>query len=171
MNHGCQYFPANRKSTRQQTSTPRLPPSAEGEGVGRTNATDFILAVRVGFEPTEPVKVQRFSRPPDSTTLAPHRIPNVPDFSCFRKRGTTPLSYPFSTASLLCHQSRAGNPSAPMIDRQGTLNSEELGDTRSATTTIYEDQQISSKQTESGGTVLASRSWVACRRHRKGVSG
>src|SRR5439155_26285064 len=34
---------------------------------------DFILAVRVGFEPTEPVKVQRFSRPPDSTTLAPHR--------------------------------------------------------------------------------------------------
>src|SRR5215469_199659 len=34
---------------------------------------DSILAVRVGFEPTEPVKVQRFSRPPDSTTLAPHR--------------------------------------------------------------------------------------------------
>ena len=31
------------------------------------------MAVRVGFEPTEPVKVQRFSRPPDSTTLAPHR--------------------------------------------------------------------------------------------------
>src|SRR5690349_2412084 len=31
------------------------------------------LAVRVGFEPTEPAKVQRFSRPPDSTTLAPHR--------------------------------------------------------------------------------------------------
>src|SRR5262249_55372023 len=36
------------------------------------NAT-VILAVRVGFEPTVPVKVQRFSRPPDSTTLAPHR--------------------------------------------------------------------------------------------------
>src|ERR1700730_11817340 len=35
---------------------------------------DSILAVRVGFEPTEPVKVQRFSRPPDSTTLAPHRL-------------------------------------------------------------------------------------------------
>ncbi len=33
-----------------------------------------ILAVRVGFEPTEPVKVQRFSRPPDSTALAPHRF-------------------------------------------------------------------------------------------------
>jgi hypothetical protein len=31
------------------------------------------LAVRVGFEPTEPAKVQRFSRPPDSTTLAPHQ--------------------------------------------------------------------------------------------------
>ena len=27
-----------------------------------------------GFEPTEPMKAQRFSRPPDSTTLAPHRI-------------------------------------------------------------------------------------------------
>ena len=32
------------------------------------------MAVRVGFEPTEPVKVQRFSRPPDSTALAPHRF-------------------------------------------------------------------------------------------------
>src|SRR5262245_6823997 len=32
------------------------------------------MAVRVGFEPTEPVKVQRFSRPPDSTALAPHRL-------------------------------------------------------------------------------------------------
>src|SRR6266852_3751322 len=32
------------------------------------------MAVRVGFEPTEPVKVQRFSRPPDSTALAPHRV-------------------------------------------------------------------------------------------------
>src|SRR2546423_5510104 len=32
------------------------------------------LAERVGFEPTVPVRVQRFSRPPDSTTLAPLRI-------------------------------------------------------------------------------------------------
>src|ERR1700739_4674711 len=32
------------------------------------------VAVRVGFEPTEPAKVQRFSRPPDSTALAPHRL-------------------------------------------------------------------------------------------------
>ena len=32
------------------------------------------LAVRVGFEPTEPAKAQRFSRPPDSTALAPHRL-------------------------------------------------------------------------------------------------
>ncbi len=32
------------------------------------------MAERVGFEPTEPVKVQQFSRLPDSTTLAPlHR--------------------------------------------------------------------------------------------------
>src|SRR6266446_6301818 len=36
------------------------------------------LAVRVGFEPTEPVKVQRFSRPPDSTALAPHRVVCTP---------------------------------------------------------------------------------------------
>ncbi len=36
-----------------------------------------LLAVRVGFEPTEPVKVQRFSRPPDSTTLAPHHVFNL----------------------------------------------------------------------------------------------
>ena len=32
-----------------------------------------FLAERVGFEPTEPVKVQQFSRLPDSTTLAPLR--------------------------------------------------------------------------------------------------
>ncbi len=35
---------------------------------------DFVLAVRVRFELTEPVKVQRFSRPPHSTTLPPHRV-------------------------------------------------------------------------------------------------
>ncbi len=33
----------------------------------------LFLAVRVRFELTEPVKVQRFSRPPHSTTLPPHR--------------------------------------------------------------------------------------------------
>ena len=32
------------------------------------------MAVRVGFEPTEESPPQRFSRPPDSTTLAPHRL-------------------------------------------------------------------------------------------------
>src|ERR1043165_8017820 len=32
------------------------------------------LAERVGFEPTVPLRVQRFSRPPDSATLAPLRI-------------------------------------------------------------------------------------------------
>jgi hypothetical protein len=31
------------------------------------------MAERVGFEPTVPVRVQRFSRPSDSTTLAPLR--------------------------------------------------------------------------------------------------
>ena len=34
------------------------------------------LAVRVGFEPTVPVKVRQFSRLLDSTTLAPHRLPS-----------------------------------------------------------------------------------------------
>jgi hypothetical protein len=33
----------------------------------------LLLAERVGFEPTVPVKVQQFSRLPDSTTLAPLR--------------------------------------------------------------------------------------------------
>ncbi len=37
------------------------------------------MAVRVGFEPTEPAKAQRFSRPPDSTTLAPHRTSIITD--------------------------------------------------------------------------------------------
>jgi hypothetical protein len=44
------------------------------------NSMKLQLAVRVGFEPTEPAKVQRFSRPPDSTTLAPHRILILPGF-------------------------------------------------------------------------------------------
>src|SRR5690348_12933612 len=42
------------------------------------------MAVRVGFEPTEPVKVQRFSRPPDSTTLAPHHVSNLPASCTYR---------------------------------------------------------------------------------------
>ena len=55
-------------------------PSMQGECHNRPTQLLFcqylietILAVRVGFEPTEPLRVQRFSRPPDSTTLAPHR--------------------------------------------------------------------------------------------------
>ena len=35
------------------------------------------MAERVGFEPTEPVKAQQFSRLPDSTTLAPLRELNI----------------------------------------------------------------------------------------------
>jgi hypothetical protein len=38
------------------------------------------LAVRVRFELTEPVKVQRFSRPPHSTTLPPHRLELIPRY-------------------------------------------------------------------------------------------
>jgi hypothetical protein len=52
--------------------------------------TNSKVAVRVGFEPTEPAKVQRFSRPPDSTTLAPHRISNLPDFRNAGKLAATP---------------------------------------------------------------------------------
>src|SRR6476660_9416733 len=50
--------------------------SAAGDCSRHTNLfsnSQLELAVRVGFEPTEPAKVQRFSRPPDSTALAPHR--------------------------------------------------------------------------------------------------
>src|SRR5208283_5276546 len=59
--------------------------SQGGEGSSRIAAkilklNHLVLAVRVGFEPTEPAKVQRFSRPPDSTALAPHRIFILPDF-------------------------------------------------------------------------------------------
>ena len=39
----------------------------------KRNSLEVIVAVRVGFEPTVPFRVQRFSRPADSTTLAPHR--------------------------------------------------------------------------------------------------
>ncbi len=35
------------------------------------------MAERVGFEPTEPVKAQQFSRLPDSTALAPLREPII----------------------------------------------------------------------------------------------
>ena len=40
---------------------------------GYTRRSQFCseVAERVGFEPTVPVKAQRFSRPPRSTTLAP----------------------------------------------------------------------------------------------------
>ncbi len=38
------------------------------------NETIFLMAEEVGFEPTEPVKVQRFSRPPPSTARTPLHI-------------------------------------------------------------------------------------------------
>src|SRR4030095_12566329 len=40
-----------------------------------------VLAERVGFEPTVPVRAQRFSRPPDSTTLAPLRTLVISPFT------------------------------------------------------------------------------------------
>jgi hypothetical protein len=54
------------------------------------NKTD-TLAERVRFELTEPVKVQRFSRPPHSTTLPPLRnlyqtSPVVPPTATSRNR-------------------------------------------------------------------------------------
>src|SRR5215831_13731869 len=66
----CQYHPGKiwspgEAQTLRQTGTTR--------GTARSYLIDSKMAVRVGFEPTEPVKVQRFSRPPDSTTLAPHQ--------------------------------------------------------------------------------------------------
>jgi hypothetical protein len=39
------------------------------------------MAERVGFEPTVPVKVQQFSRLPDSTTLAPLREATILGFT------------------------------------------------------------------------------------------
>src|SRR5262249_12316467 len=55
-----------------------------------------ILAVRVGFEPTDESPHQRFSRPPDSTTLAPHRINLIlPDSSegFFRTAAEQPSAF------------------------------------------------------------------------------
>ena len=41
--------------------------------LGRLSERKEVMAERVGFEPTVPVKAQRFSRPSQSTTLAPLR--------------------------------------------------------------------------------------------------
>ncbi len=42
------------------------------------------MAERVGFEPTVPVKVQRFSRPSRSTTLAPLRVGALIGLPCLQ---------------------------------------------------------------------------------------
>ena len=78
----------------------------------RTDFSDFgrnrrrfgYLAVRVGFEPTEPVKAQRFSRPPDSTTLAPHLLPIYPVSQTLAKPVTTLSLLPCAEAQcrLIC---------------------------------------------------------------------
>ena len=54
------------------------------------------MAVRVGFEPTEAVRPQRFSRPPDSTTLAPHLI-----FLLYRMPGSRILRFPICVSSIV----------------------------------------------------------------------
>ena len=57
-----------RSSGEEIEMTPR---SAAFEAL--LGSTDGVVAERVGFEPTVPLQVQRFSRPPRSTTLAPLR--------------------------------------------------------------------------------------------------
>ena len=76
---GCAEDPANDgcwtgATTPGETSPVGLAASAAwlGSERGRPHYSHMV-AERVGFEPTVPVKAQRFSRPPDSTTLAPLR--------------------------------------------------------------------------------------------------
>ena len=54
---------------RYNASTTALPETAKFYKTGNLG-----VAVRVGFEPTDESPRQRFSRPPDSTALAPHRF-------------------------------------------------------------------------------------------------
>ena len=68
------------------------------------------MAVRVRFELTEPVKVQRFSRPPHSTTLPPHRTP-----ASAAKIPQTKLHPIYQTRNLpppppLCHNQKINTP-------------------------------------------------------------
>ncbi len=53
---------------------PRLPKGGFTREEGSRLEKKGKLAERVGFEPTDPVKDQRFSRPPRSTTPAPLRM-------------------------------------------------------------------------------------------------
>jgi hypothetical protein len=70
--------------------------------------------VRVGFEPTEPAKVQRFSRPPDSTALAPHRHFQSSGFTglnaTFTALAATPYAN-FNIFSIIRRGSRSGSRS------------------------------------------------------------
>ena len=45
-----------------------------GSRVHQPSGREGEMAERVGFEPTDRVNGQRFSRPPHSTTLAPLRV-------------------------------------------------------------------------------------------------
>ena len=78
--------------------------------------------MRVGFEPTEPVKAQRFSRPPDSTTLAPHHTSKLPDFlRHLQRRHYTDFFFKMSL-SRFCHYSprEVLNPSEVFLAERRT---------------------------------------------------
>src|ERR1022692_4742520 len=74
--------------------------------------TDYKMAVRVGFEPTEPAKVQRFSRPPDSTTLAPHRILILPGFHHLRTLSPRHFSAQWAVSPIWHHFPQSTQPPA-----------------------------------------------------------
>ena len=70
---------AQPSSLRHSVTAPRRaqgPPlqKTQGEAVPPAHCGRGNMAERVGFEPTDRVNGQRFSRPPHSTTLAPLRL-------------------------------------------------------------------------------------------------
>ncbi len=63
-------------------------PSWPGEG--QSAGCPYRDSERVGFEPTERFHVQRFSRPPHSTTLPPLHVPGTPYFTGIFARPISP---------------------------------------------------------------------------------
>ena len=70
------------------------------------------MAVRVGFEPTEESPPQRFSRPPDSTTLAPHRILILPGFHHLRTLSPRDFSARWAVSPIWHHFLHSTQPPA-----------------------------------------------------------
>ena len=73
----CRQFRCATESTAHYNSSPTAWGDSYNTAKQEAVAGKSIInrmAVRVGFEPTEESPPQRFSRPPDSTTLAPHRL-------------------------------------------------------------------------------------------------